>query len=361
MKQIPHNRPTIGNDEAKAVAKILKSRWLVAGEEVTKLEETIKRLTNRRYALAVNTGTAALHLSLLTLGIKTGDEVILPSYTVSDVVNAIYYTGATPVLIDAEKDSPNIDPKQIKEKVTKKTKAVIIPHMLGLPANIDEIQRFNVPVIEDCAQSIGSYYKNKPTGSFGDLSIFSFYASKVITSGQGGMIATNDKKYYEIIKDLIDYNGRDNYKIRYNYPMTDIQAAIGNVQLKKLEVFIARRKKIAIVYRKILTEKGIAFWPKDEMMKVNYFRFVIRFTNRQQRDYAQAIFAKNNIETITPYRKAELLHNLLSKNAKAFPNTETLSQTTLSLPIFPSLQDSTVEHIAKVLYSLPIGTLPNAA
>lgn len=361
MKLIPHNKPSVGNDEAHAVAKVMSKGWLIAGDEVKKFESEIKHRTKRSHAIAVNSGTAALHISLLALGITAKDEVIMPSYTVSDIANAIFYTGAKPVLVDIEKDSFNIDYKQIYAKISRRTKAIVIPHMLGFPAKIDHIRQFGIPIIEDCAQSIGSYYKGKPTGSFGDISVFSFYTSKVITSGQGGMVLTNEKKYFEIMKDLIDYNGRDDYKIRYNYPMTDILAAIGNIQLQKLDSFIKKRAKIAALYQQALDRKNGMYWPKKDIESFNYFRFVIKCKDQKQRDATQKLFNEHNITTIAPYRTTELLHRTLLNNTRDFPISEDIAATTLSLPIYPSLLDSDIKRIVDVLSLLPQRTSPNSA
>ncbi|OGH19672.1 MAG: hypothetical protein A3D74_00565 [Candidatus Levybacteria bacterium RIFCSPHIGHO2_02_FULL_37_13] len=349
MKIIPHNQPTLGKEEIEAVRKVLESNWLIGREEVKKLENSVKKSVNRNYAIATNSGTSALHLSLLVLGVKAKDEILLPTFTVSDILNAIYYVGARPILVDIEKNGFNLDIAKVKGKLNGKTKAILIPHAFGFPAKIDQLKKYKIPIIEDCAQALGSFYKGKPVGSFGDLSIFSFYATKMITSGQGGMVVTNNKEYYDTMKDLIDYNGRDNYKVRYNYPMTDIAASIVNVQFGKLRSFIEKRKYIASKYNKILENKKILFWPKREDAHINHFRFIIKFDSRVTRDKIKEKLARYGITTIIPIANYELLHNLLKQDRKYFQNAEKLANTTLSLPIFPNLSDVEIARIVEKL------------
>jgi perosamine synthetase len=349
---IPHNKPALGKEEITAATHVLKSNWIVAGKEVGILEENIRKYIGLSYAVGVNSGTAALHLSLLSLGVSKGDEVILPTYTCNALLNAIYYVNATPIIVDSEKNSCNIDPQQIAEKITKKTKAIIIPHTFGLPAKIDEIKKLKIPVVEDCAIGIGSFYKGKPLGSFGDISIFSLYATKMIAAGYGGMFVTNRKDYYLFARDIIDYNGRDTYAVRYSYQLSDISAAIANKQFNKLNSFIKRRKKIATMYRSTLDKKGVSYWPEKEDTDVNHYRFIIRFTDMKLRDKVQEQLKKKMIQTIIPIPNYELLHNLLKINKSSFPVAEDLTQITLSLPVYPSLSDSEVMRITTELQRL---------
>lgn len=350
---IPHNQPFFNNRESKAVQKVLASKWIIAGGEVEKFENRFKSLIGREYAIAVTSGHAAIHLSLLELKIGKDSEVILPTYTPQDVANPIYYAGAKPVIVDIEKDSFNIDPQQIRRKLTSKTKAIIVPHMFGFGAKIDQIKKFGIPIVEDCAQSLGSYYRGKPLGFFGEIAVFSFYASKVITSGQGGMILTNNKKKYLDIKDLINYNGRDNYRVRYNYSLTDIAAGIGNAQVAKLKKLLRIRKSIGKRYRGVLKNKNVEYFPKDEEAgNINHFRFIIKFSTKNERDNFMNGMAKEGIITIVPLYNFELLHNLFGQNKKEYPNAEKMSHTSVSIPIFPGLTNQEIEKITSALDAL---------
>ncbi len=349
MKIIPHNQPSVGKEELDAIARTIRRKWLLAGPEVEKFEKSIATFAHKKYALAVNSGSAALHLCLILLGVKPNDEVIVPTYTDSALLNVIHYQGANPIVVDIEKDGFNIDPESVKKKISKKTKAIIVPHTFGFPAKIHEIKKLGIPVIEDAAQALGSMYQNKPLGSFEDLSVFSFYTTKMLATGQGGIVTTNDKAKYHRLKDLINYDRRDNYIIRYNYQMTDIAASIGNAQFKKLSSFIKRRRQIATAYQKLLDEKNIPYWPKKEKANVNHYRFVIKFPDQKTRDAILQKLAKKGVTTIPPLENYQQFHNVLHLPKNEFPNAENISCTTLSLPIFPGLTEDNVKQILVAL------------
>ncbi len=352
MKTIKHNKPLVGRQESKAINDVMKSEWIIADSEVRKFEKTVAKMNKFKYAVAVNSGTAAIHLALLSLGVKESDEVILSSFTVADPLNAINYTGAKTVLVDIEKNSFDMNIDEIKRKITKKTKAIIVPHMLGSFAKIDELENLGIPIINDCAQSIGGIYKDKPIGSYGDLTIFSFYATKLITTGQGGMVLTNNKKRAKFMRDTIDYNGRTNYKVRFNYPMTDISAAMGNVQLKKLNDFIKRRREIAKRYKGAISNKEISTFPNLDEGYSNFYRFVLKFNSQKKRTEAKKIFMKNKITAIVPIKEYELLYNCVGDNKKDYPNSLEMANTCLSIPIYPALSEAEIKRIIDVLKSL---------
>jgi len=249
---ILHSKPTIGEDDIEAVNAALKSRFIAQGKLVQEFEKRLSQYVGTRYAAAVNSGTSALHLVLLAFGIKKGDEVIIPSLTCTALLNAISYVGAKTVIADVDKHTMNISLDTIKDNLSRKTKAVIVPYMFGNITDIQRICKFcqtnKIKVIEDCAQSLGAYYKGKRLGSFGDAAVFSFYATKLITTGEGGMILTNHRPTWNAVIDLRDYDKKSSKRTRFNYKMTDVQAAMGICQLKKLPLFLEKRKKIAESY-----------------------------------------------------------------------------------------------------------------
>jgi len=349
MKTIAHNKPSFDSREIKALTKVVKSGWVIAGAEVERLESTMKRYHGKKYAIATSSGHAALHLSLLALGVKKNDEEIVPAYAPSDLLNAVHYVGAHPVVVDIQKDSFNIDPERVQKKINKRTKAILVPHIFGTPADIGALQKLGIPIINDCAQSLGTLYRGKPVGHFGDVGIFSFYATKVIASGQGGMVVTDDKKIYTYIKDAIDYNNRDTYKVRYNYALTDIAASIANVQFEKLTYFLRRRKAIASRYQRILDAKGMQYFPKKNDHTANYYRFIIKLSTKKKRDGVKALFKKHGIVTIVPLNAYELLNNSLKLGKKEFPYSEEMASTNLSLPVYPALKESEVKRVCAVL------------
>jgi len=354
MKIISHNKPFLDRKEIEAVTKVLQSRWLISGPEVAKLENNLKNLIKAEYALAVNNGTSALHLSLITLGVKPKDEVILPTYTCSALLNAVYYIGAVPILVDIEGEGFNMDPAQVRKKLNKNTKAIIVPHTFGLPAKIDEIKNVSkVKVIEDCAIALGSSYRGKPLGAYGDISIFSFYVTKMIATGQGGAITTNNRKYYEEVKDLLANDQSREYKVRYNYHLTDIAAAIGNIQLNKLESFVEKRKHIADSYVGVLKrKKNIQYFPNEKSNNFNHYRFIMKFSSKKQRDELWIGLRKMGITSIIPITSFQLLHRYLKLDRKDFPNAEEATKTTLSLPMYPALIKEEVNRITAALDSL---------
>jgi len=217
MHKISHSKTFVSQEDAAAVAKQVASGRHATGQQTRNFETEISKLVNTSYAKATTSGTTALHLSLQALGVGQGNEVIIPSYVCQAVLNAVNYTGASPVLVDIDQDFAdigfNISAGTIKKHLNENTKAIIVPHMFGTPANLDEILELEVPIIEDCAMSLGASYKGQPTGSIGALGIFSFFATKVISTGHGGMVATSSSELKEKLDDLTTYDQRDDYDI----------------------------------------------------------------------------------------------------------------------------------------------------
>ncbi|MBI3046048.1 MAG: DegT/DnrJ/EryC1/StrS family aminotransferase [Candidatus Harrisonbacteria bacterium] len=342
---IPHNKPTLGKEEIDAAARVIKSGWVAQGSEVKKFEDEFSGFLFKKpgQAAAVSSGTAALYLALISLGIGKGDEVILPTYVCSAVLNAIFMAGARPVLVDIE--NLNLSYFETVKKVNRRTKAIIITHTFGYPADTRKFLNLGIPIIEDCAQALGSKFNNKYVGTFGDIAIFSFYASKMMTTGYGGMVFSQNKNLIAKIKDYREFDCRRNYKPRFNFQMSDLQAAIGRAQLKKLPFFLKKRQKIAYAYSKNTPE--IIFPKKNSLTKPNFFRFILKISNPRR---LQNYFLKNKIKTIVPIERYELLHNYLGLPSKNYPVSEEMAKTTLSLPIYPSLSGKQIKYIRAVLY-----------
>jgi perosamine synthetase len=247
---------------------------------------------------------------------------------------------ATPILADINKTDFNIDLSSLES--INNVKAVIIPHTFGVPANIDAFRKLKIPIIEDCAQSFGSKISNLYTGCFGDVSVFSFYASKYITTGQGGMVITANNDLFLKAIDYINFDTPKVYYPRFNLQLTDFQATIGIEQLKKVNVFIERRKQMAKEYIKIFDKKGIDFQkPVDVCMTPNYYRFVIKLNEKHVNCFIEKLKG-NNIKCIVPIEKSHLLHNNLTSQQHrklTFPVSELISISTISLPIYPDLLD----------------------
>ena len=346
---IPHNKPTVEDDDIKSVVDTLNSKWIAPGEKVEEFEcELAKFLLPEGYAIAVDSGTSALHLALLALRIKRGDEVILPTYVCTAVLNAVNYTDATPVLTDINSYDFNISYEDTVKKMTDKTRAIVIPHMYGIPADIDKFLGLGVPIIEDCAQSIGAKFKNQKVGTFGDVSMFSFYATKLLTTAKGGAIYSKNRELIESIFDLVNFDCRPTYKIRYNYHLSDFKAALGLSQLRKLDSFIKRRKEIAGEYNRVIEKKKDPFIIKIRTNKERvWYRYVI--ISWEKTEKIKEEFLKNGIEVINPLEDWELLHNYLHLGRENFPNAENMTKKTISVPIYPSLRDEEVLKIKNIL------------
>ncbi|MHB8829700.1 MAG: DegT/DnrJ/EryC1/StrS family aminotransferase [Syntrophales bacterium] len=338
MESIPHSRPLIGEDEIDAVSAVLRSGQLAQGVQVAAFEKAVASLIGVRGGVAASSGTTALHLSLLALGIGEKDEVVIPGFVCTALLNAVRLVGATPVLADIDRQTYNIDCHDIKRRLTKKTKAIIVPHMFGLSADIREIVALGVPVIEDCAQSLGSSYEGAEAGSFGVLAIFSFYATKVICTGEGGMVTTNDQRLLCKISDLRDYDEKDGRDLRYNYKLTEMQAALGLAQLRRLPGMIARRRKIAARYDEALRKFPITLPFSPDNREHIYYRYVIR-TER-----LSSLLEAGSRKGIG-YRRPvfQPLHHCLRK--RDLSETDAAFNETLSIPIYPSLGDEEVERV----------------
>jgi perosamine synthetase len=350
---IYHNYPKLGKSELCAIKRVIKRGWVSDGVETDAFELKIKYMIQKKYALAVNSGTAALHLALISMGIGPGDEVIIPAFTFEPILQAIMYVGAQPILADLDTDSFNIAAVTVKPKISPRTKAVIVPHMFGIPADIEPITKLGIGVIEDCAQSLGSKYNGTYTGFYGDISVFSFKATKMITTGQGGMVLTNSFKLYGRMLQSMHYDENFTYAPRFNYRMSDIPAAIGNSQFEKLPEFINRRRKIAERYRRALQKQNrIIFWPRTDNSDLNHYRFILKFETKRERDIARKIFLDKRIISIVPIMHRQLIHRLLKQDTRSFTKLEKLAETLLSVPIYPKLTDGQVLKIAAVLKNL---------
>jgi perosamine synthetase len=328
---ITHSKVVLDEEDIASATQVLQSGQLAQGKHISLLEDKIASFIGVKHAVAVSSGTAALHLSLLALGIGNGSEVIIPSYVCTALLNAVHYVGAHPVLVDIDSNTYNIEVESIKKAVTGKTKAIIVPHMFGLPADIDVIVSLGIPVIEDCAHSIGARFKGHYSGSFGIISVFSFYATKMLGAGEGGMVLSNYLDIVETIRDLREYDERDTYKTRYNYKMTDIQAALCNSLLKKLPSFIDRRKEITEIYNADFAGVGIKTPIVSREREHVYYRYVVPLKNPLR---FMGEMRNRGIECRRPVFKP--LHIYLQ--LPGYLNTNEAWENAVSIPIYPSLK-----------------------
>ena len=261
MKLIPVSRPIISGNELNYLKKTINSGWISADGNYTKIfEQKFSQFVNKRFSQTVSSGTAALDIAFQSIDLKKGDEVICPTFTIISCLNQIVRLGAKPILVDADENTFNVNPSEVIKKINRKTKAILIVHIYGLPVDVTPIikaaRKRKILVIEDAAEQIGQTYKNKPIGSFGDISTFSFFINKHITTGEGGMICTNSKKLkdrFEILRNISFQPKKQKFiheELGWNYRMTNMQAAIGLAQLEKIKFFIKLKRKMGNFYNK---------------------------------------------------------------------------------------------------------------
>lgn len=342
---IHHSKPTIDEEDIRAVGKVLSSGNISQGEKVKEFEKEYAEYIGVKHSIAVSSGTSAIHLALISLNIKQGDEVILPSYVCSSPYMAILYLRANPRIVDVSPSDFNIDVNSIKKAITPSTKAIIVPHIFGFPAELDEILDLGIPVIEDCAHSIGAEYKKKKVGSLGTLSICSFYATKMMTTGEGGMVATKDDDLCDTIMETREYDKRPLNRERYNYKMTDFQAALGISQLQKLNAFIERRRSIAEFYSEAFSDLPITLPLVKPHVSSVFYRYVV-ITSRL--NWTRKIAKERGLLCEKPVWKP--LHQNLA-NIKC-PNTDFVHDHALSIPLYPSLKEEEIDYMTKTFKSL---------
>jgi perosamine synthetase len=338
---IPHSRPTLGPEEKEAVAAVIASSKIAQGRIVHEFERAFAKKIGKAYAASTNSGTAALHLALLAMGVGENDEVIIPSYVCTALLNAVRYTGARPVLAEIDPETYNLDPIDVREKLTRRTKAVIVPHLFGLPADMARLLELNVPIIEDCAQAVGSSYRQKCAGTFGETAVFSFYATKVMTTGEGGMVVSDSKDLIDRVRDLRGYDNKNEYKLRYNYKMTDIHAAVGLAQLSRIETFIRLRRTVARLYDQAFETLGLQL-PTQEQGHI-YFRYVIGL-GTDAGAWIQSLKGRG-IECARPVYLP--LHRYLG--LQGFHQTEKAWKESLSIPIYPTLAEADIYRVIHAL------------
>ena len=340
---IPHSHPSLGEAEVQAVADAVRSGALAQGEQVAAFECAMARVTGQEQGVAVSSGTAALFLALKGLGIGAGDEIIFPSYVCAALWHTVTQVGATPVLVDIEPETYHLSPGAVTRAITNKTKAVIVPHLFGLPADLSELEQSGIPIIEDCAQTVGVSMGGRPVGSVGDLTVCSFYATKLLTTGEGGMVVGRSEPLMARIRALRQYDEAEILAPAFNYKMTEMQAALGLCQVGALPHFITRRQAIAVRYTAAL--RGLQTTPpmgasgRDHL----YYRYVIRLPHSVES--AITAFAERGIVCRRPIFKP--LHRYVG--LQGFPGTDVAWERALSIPIHPSLSDHDVERIVEAM------------
>jgi dTDP-4-amino-4,6-dideoxygalactose transaminase len=357
--KIPITRPYIGNDEKRLISEVIDSGWVSQGLKVSEFEEKFAEYVGAKYAIATTSCTTALHSALSVLGIGAGDEVIIPSLSFIATANSVVYCGATPVFVDVDPETCNIDVEKIEEAITKKTKVIMPVHQMGLPAELDRIRdiasKYRLLVIEDAACAIGSAYRGKRIGGHGNIACFSLHPRKVITTGEGGIITTDNAELADKLKRLRNHGMSisdierhisdkviiESYpEIGYNYKMTDIQAAMGIAQLRKLPFILKRRREIARQYDKALREiSGIKVPSIPDYIEHNYQSYWIEVleTAPVSRDVLMEKLLEKGIATRRGIMAIHMEPCYRGFLRTSLPNTERISQNTVLLPLYPTM------------------------
>lgn len=372
--------PLINFKEKNEVLKVLNSGIYSQGKKCKKFEEDFKKYTKAKFATSVNSCTSGMHLFYYSLGIGKGDEVIVPAQTHTATAHAVELTGAKPVFIDCNLEDGNIDIRKIEKKINKKTKAICVVHFLGFPVELDKLKnitrKHKIYLLEDCALSLGAKYKNIHTGLWGDAGVFSFYPTKQITSGEGGMIITNNKKIYEKVKIQKSLGVKqsflerkipgiyDTIDVGFNYRMSEIHAAIGIEQLKKFPLFLKIRKKNFLYLRneiEKLNDLKILYSSRKNSTNAYYCLNILlkNKTFKQRNDLILKLKKNNIIVTVNypqPVPRMEYYKKKYKYNKREFYNAETISDKSISLPLGPHLKKNDLriilDNLKKILHKI---------
>ena len=365
---IPINLPQIGEEEVQAVAKVLRSRVLTnglgAGPEVTKFEKNFAKLAGVKHAVAVNSGTAALHSTVMAYGVKHGDEVIVPSFTFVATAEAVVLAGGKPVFADIDRETYNLSPTAVEKSITKKTKAVLPVDLYGFSADMKPMreiaEKHSLALIEDAAQAHGATYAGKPAGSFADAACWSFYASKNITTGEGGIITTSNDQIDETLRMIRTHGEKAKYAslmLGSNYRMSEILAALGNAQLGKFSSFVAKRRQNAQQLTRILEKSSRLILPYESKDRQHsWYLYTARLKNGTETErnrileelkkqgIGAEVYYVNPVHQMPFYRE--------NFGSAKLPETDKASKQVFSLPIHPAVTAEQVDYIGKTLLSL---------
>jgi len=347
---IPHSRPAIDQEDLRATAEVLRSGQIAQGPWVERFERDMAAFCGLQGGVAVSSGTAALELALRALRIGAGDEVIMPSYVCPAPWLATQRVGAEARLVDIDLNTFNIDPIAACQATTTKTRAIIVPHLFGLPADLTALEQIGVPLIEDCAQTLGMREQGRPVGTIGRLTVCSFYATKLLCAGEGGMVLSNEAALLERVRSLRAYDGAATLDpSSFNLKLTDLQAALGLTQLGRFSSFQERRSVLAEAYREALSSTAAVCPSVPPGRTHGYYRFVIRLPHlRNEPDGLIGLISRleqQGIHCRMPVFRP--LHRYLDQ--AGFPNSDEADRTALSIPLYPDLTDDEVRQIQRSL------------
>lgn len=368
--QIPLSNPDITELEIEYVSQILKTPNLSLGPKLSEFEDKLADYIGVKYAVAVNSGTSGLHLVIRALGIKEGDEVITTPFSFIASANCILFERAKPVFVDIDPLTLNIDVQLIEEKITDKTKAILAVDVFGHPVKWDKLeaiaQRYSLRLIEDSCEALGAEYKGKKAGTFGDAAVFAFYPNKQITTGEGGIVITNDEQTSKLIKSMRN-QGRDeegdswleHQRLGYNYRISDINCSLGLAQLERIEKLLAKREKVAQMYNSQLENiNGVKIPYTAPEVKRSWFVYVIVLEERyskEDRDHILLGLRERGIgcgNYFPPIHLQPFYQEMFGFKKGDFPITEHASERTIALPFYGNLKEEQVEQVVSDLKTL---------
>lgn len=350
---IPIYKPFLEGNEKEYLIDCIDSTWISSqGKYIELFESAVKNYVNRKFASSCSNGTTALDLAFRAIELKPGDEVITPSFTYVASTNSVLANGGVPVFVDVEKDSWNIDSELIETKITSKTRAILVSNIYGYLPDFDSLKeickKHNLYLIEDAAESFGATYKGEYSGAIGDISTFSFFGNKTITTGEGGMVLTDDKKLYDRIQQLKNQGNSTSRRyyheiLGFNYRMTNIQAAIGLAQFEQLEYILQRKKEIFTHYFNELDGKVSFQKPLNDQIQPSYWIVTILFKDEAQMLKVKSALEENDIDTRPLFYPVDKLD--FYQNADNLPITEEIYTKGICLPSYPGLTDSELKLI----------------
>ncbi|MDQ0159584.1 UDP-4-amino-4,6-dideoxy-N-acetyl-beta-L-altrosamine transaminase [Alkalibacillus salilacus] len=371
---LPYGKQSLSLNDIEQVVDVLKSDFLTTGPKVDAFEEALANKVGAKYAVSFSSGTAALHAACFVAGIGEGDEVMTSPMTFIASANCVLYQKGTPIFADIDPKTYNIDPHELEKRITKNTKAIIPVHFTGQPANLDAIRaiadKHDLIVIEDAAHAIGATYKGEKIGGLSDMTMFSFHPVKHITTGEGGMITTNDETYYQQLKqfrshgvtrdqdEMEEYHGPWYYEMQflgYNYRMTDIQAALGLSQLSKLDDFIKRRREIVAMYDGAFQDVAEIVTPfVHHDVSSSWHLYVIQLNLANLTGTREAIFnalRAHNIGVNVHYIPVHMqpFYQQMGYRKGEYPVTESLYESIITLPLFPAMTDGDVQDVIQIV------------
>ncbi len=361
--RVPLSSPDITEHEIQLINQVLRTRYLSIGPMIERFEGAMANYIGTKHAVGVNSGTAGLHLCIRATGVGEGDEVITTPFSFVASANCILFERARPVFVDIDPETLNVDAEKIEEKITPRTKALLPVHVFGQPCDMDKLiaiaAKYDLPVIEDACEAIGAEYKGRKAGTFGRCAVFSFYPNKQMTTGEGGVIVTDDEEWADLFRSLRNQGrGRDggwltHEQLGYNYRLDELSSALGVAQLERIEELLAKRDKVAQMYNELLADTdGVKVPCVSPQVRMSWFVYVVRLASGIDRDRVMARLEEKGVASrpyFSPIHLQPFYRQMFGFKEGDFPITEAVARSTLALPFHGNLDEESVEYVCDAL------------